>query len=68
MLLGGFVFSVLVLWAFVWGGYFTPPLTNYLLSVGIIAVAITIVESLPFSDVDNITIPLVSVLIGLLVF
>jgi phytol kinase len=68
MLLGGFVFSVLVLWAFIWGGYFTPPLTNYLLSVGIIAVATTIVESLPFSDVDNITIPLVLVLIGLLVF
>ncbi|MFU8826422.1 MAG: diacylglycerol/polyprenol kinase family protein [Brevefilum sp.] len=68
MLVGGFVFSVLVLWAFIWGGYFTPPLTNYLLSVAIIVVATTLIESLPFSDVDNITIPLVSVLIGLLVF
>lgn len=68
MLSGGFIFSVLVLWAFVGQGYFPPPITHYLLPIGAIAVGTTLVESLPFADVDNITIPLVSVLIGFLVF
>lgn len=68
MLLGGFLLSVLVLWVFIWHGYFTAPITRYLLPIGVIAVATTLVESLPFPDIDNITIPLVSVLIGFLVF
>lgn len=68
MLLGGFLLSVLVLWVFAWHGYFTAPITRYLLPIGVIAVATTLVESLPFPDIDNITIPLVSVLIGFLVF
>jgi phytol kinase len=68
MLLGGFVFSILVLWAFVWQGYFTPPITSYLLPIGVIVLGTTLIESLPFADVDNITVPLVSVLIGFLVF
>ena len=68
MLLGGFVFSVLVVWVFIWQRYFSPPITDYLLPMGAIALGTTLVESLPFADVDNITIPLVSVLIGFLVF
>lgn len=68
MLVGGFLFSVLVLWVFVWHGYFMAPITRYLLPIGVIALGTTLIESLPFTDVDNITIPLVSVLIGFLVF
>lgn len=68
MLLGGFVFSVLVVWAFVWQGYFASPITGYLLPIGVMALGTTLIESLPFADIDNITIPLVSVLIGFLVF
>jgi phytol kinase len=68
MLVGGFVLSVLVLWAFVGHNYFPQPITRYLLPIGAIAVVTTLVESLPFADIDNITIPLVSVLIGFFVF
>ena len=68
MLLGGFTFSVLVLWAFVGQGYFPPSIRLYLLPIAVIAVGTTLIESLPFADVDNITIPLVSVMIGFLVF
>lgn len=68
MLLGGFLFSILVMGVFVWHGYFPGPMTRYLLPIGVIAAVTTLVESLPFTDIDNITIPLVSVLIGFLVF
>ena len=68
MLLGGFLFSIFVLWVFVGQGYFSAPLTRFLLPVGVIALGTTWIESLPFADVDNITIPLVSVILGFLVF
>ena len=67
MLLGGFTFAVLVLWAFV-GTYFPQLITRYLVPIGMITLGTTLIESLPFADVDKITIPLVSVLIGFLVF
>ncbi|MEA3327632.1 MAG: hypothetical protein U9R53_10085 [Chloroflexota bacterium] len=68
MLIGSFYFAVLILSVFVWQGYFEVPITNYLFPIGMIAVVITLVESLPFNDVDNITVPLVSVLLALLLF
>ena len=68
MLFGGLIFAVLVVWVFVWQGYFPAPIEAYLLPIGVIALVTTFVESLPFADIDNITIPLVSVLIGFLVF
>lgn len=68
MLVGGFFFAVLVVWAFVRQGYFSTPIQGYLLPIGVIALVTTIIESLPYADIDNITIPLVSVLIGFLVF
>jgi phytol kinase len=68
MLLGGFILAVLVVWIYVSRGYFPGPMVDYLLPIAVIAIGTTLVESLPFPDIDNITIPLVSVLIGLLVF
>ena len=68
MLFGGFIFAVLIVWVFVWQGYFPSPIEAYLLPIGVIALVTTFVESLTFADIDNITIPLVSVLIGFLVF
>jgi len=68
MLFGGLIFAVLVVWVFVWQGYFPAPIEAYLLPIGVIALVTTFVESLPFADIDNITIPLVSVLVGFLVF
>ena len=68
MLLGGFFFATVILWVFQRQGYFAAPITSYLLPIGAIALVTTLVESLPFSDIDNLTVPLASVLMGLLVF
>ncbi len=68
MLLGGFILAMGVLWVFVESGYFPKPITDYLLPVGIISLAATGVESLPFADIDNVTVPLTSVVLGLLFF
>jgi len=68
MLLGSFILSSLILWVFVRQGYFDGPITHYLLSTGIIAFTATLVESLPFADIDNLTVPLVSAALGLMLF
>ena len=68
MLIGSFLLAVLILWIFVCQGYLGAPITDYLYPVAMIAIASTLVESLPFKDVDNITVPIVSVLLGLLFF
>lgn len=68
MFVGGFVFAVLIVWVFVGQGFFEVPITDYLLPVAMIAGVTTMVESLPFRDIDNISVPLVAVLLGLLVF
>lgn len=68
MLIGGFSFAVLVLWIFISQGYFNGSILDHLLPIGLIALVTALVESLPFNDVDNITVPLVSVLLGFLIF
>lgn len=68
MLLGGFTLAVLILWIFIGQGYFSLRIKDYLLPIGLIALATTLIESLPFKDIDNLTVPLVSVLLGLLLF
>lgn len=68
MFTGGFFFALLILWVFVWQGFFNAPITNYLLPIAVIAGVTTLVESLPYKDIDNISVPLVSVFVGLLVF
>jgi phytol kinase len=68
MLLGGWLMSVLVVWIYVAVGAFPGPFTGTLLPISIIAVVGTVVESLPLSDVDNITVTLVAVLLGHLLF
>ena len=44
------------------------PFSAYLLPVTVIAVAGTLVESLPLKDVDNITVTLAAVILGHLLF
>ena len=68
MLIGGFTFSFLIVWIFISQGYLQGPIRNTILPIGLIALVATFIESLPFENVDNITVPLVSVLLGLLVF
>jgi phytol kinase len=68
MFLGGWGLSLLVLAAYVAAGAFLGPLSYYLMPVLLIALAGMLVESLPFSDVDNITVTLAAALLGHLLF
>jgi len=68
MLLGGWVLAAFILGMFVLAGVFSGPFTGYLLPITVIALVGTLVESLPLKDVDNITVTLVAVLLGHLLF
>jgi phytol kinase len=66
--LGGWLLTILIFALYVWAGVFSGPLRSFLLPVTWIAAGATIVESLPFKDVDNLTITLACLIIGHLVF
>jgi phytol kinase len=68
MLLGGWVLAAFIVWIFVLAGVLASPFGGYLLPITIIALVGTLVESLPLKDVDNITVILVAVLLGQLIF
>ena len=68
MFLGGWFLSLVILAFFEAFGVFQGPFSIYVIPVMLIAFAATIVESFPLINLDNITITLTSVLIGLLVF
>jgi phytol kinase len=65
---GGWLLTVLIFAVYVWMGAFSGPVTRFLLPVTWIALGGMLVESLPFKDVDNITLTAASALIGHLVF
>lgn len=66
--IGGWLMTVFVLFIYVSAGIFPAPFTAYLLPITWIALGATLIESLPFKDVDNITLTVLSALIGYLVF
>ncbi|RPI91980.1 MAG: phosphatidate cytidylyltransferase [Chloroflexi bacterium] len=65
---GGWLLTIFIFAIYIWAGVFSGPLAGFLLPVTWIALGATLVESLPFKDVDNITLTVVSALIGHLVF
>ena len=65
---GGALLSALILFIYVNVGVFESPFSNYLLPIVWIALGAMLVESLPFKDVDNITLTVISALIGQWVF
>jgi len=65
---GGLCLTVLIFAIYGRVGAFPGPITRYLLPVTWIALGAMLVESLPFKDIDNITITLASILVGYLVF
>ena len=65
---GGWLLTLLIFAFYVWMGEFNGPLSRYLWPVTWIAFGATLVESLPFKDVDNITLPAVATLLGHFVF
>jgi phytol kinase len=64
MFLGGWSLAIGVLWVYVLLGVFTSPMSAYLPTLSLIALAGTAVESLPIKDVDNITVTLTAVIFG----
>jgi len=65
---GGWLMTIFVFAIYVWIGAFSGPVARFLLPVTWIALGATLVESLPFKDIDNITLTVASALIGHLVF
>jgi phytol kinase len=65
---GGWLLSLLIFTVYVWVGAYPGPVARFLLPLTWIALGATLVESLPFRDVDNITVTVVSALIGHWVF
>jgi len=65
---GGWLLTIFIFAVYVWMGAFSGPVSRFLLPVTWVALGATLVESLPFKDVDNLTITLAAVLIGHLVF
>jgi phytol kinase len=65
---GGCLMTIFVFSVYVWFGAFSGPVSRFLLPVTWIALGAALVESLSFKDIDNLTVPLVSILIGYLVF
>jgi phytol kinase len=68
MFIGGWALAAFITGMFVLAGVFAAPFNQYLLPITIIAVAGTVVESLPYKDVDNITVTLAAVVLGLFLF
>jgi phytol kinase len=68
VLVGGFVLSAFILWIYVAARVFPAPLSGYLAPLALLSLTAAAVESLPFRDVDNLTVPLAAALVGLLVF
>lgn len=65
VLLGGFLLSAFILWVYVAARVFPAPFGGYLPPLALLSLTAAAVESLPFRDVDNLTVPLASVAVGL---
>jgi phytol kinase len=66
MLLGGLVFAILTLSIYFAAGIFYGSFLALLPAVVVIAFMATLVETLPFKDIDNITITLTAIVFGFL--
>ena len=68
VLIGGFLMSAFILWTYVTVRVFPAPFSGYLTPLLILALAAAAVESLPFRDVDNLTVTFVAAVAGLFLF
>ena len=66
--MGGWLMTLFVIVVYIGAGVFAGPFAAYVLPVTWIALGGTLVESLPFRDIDNITLTVISAVIGHLVF
>lgn len=66
--IGGCVMSAVIIFIYVNAGVFAGSISNYLLPITAIALVGTMIESLPYKDIDNVTMTVASVLVGYLFF
>jgi phytol kinase len=64
VILGGWIFSVAVIAILVASGVFPGKLSDFLPGITLISLVGALVESLPFSDIDNLTVPTAAVILG----
>ena len=65
---GSWFFSAFVLAIYVGTGVFAAPIGVYAMPLTVISLVSTLVESLPFKDVDNITVTLMAAVLGYILF
>jgi len=65
--LGGWIFAILVVGVYLALNVWAGSLGDYLVPITIIAFIGALVESLPFLDIDNITVPMIAVILGFLI-
>ncbi len=65
---GGWILSALILFVYVTFGVFPAPFTGYLVPITLIALVSTLIESLHYKDIDNVTMTLAAALMGWLMF
>jgi len=65
---GGWLLTLFIFAIYVGAGVFSGPITRFLLPITWIALGAMIVESLPFKDIDNLTIALASIFVGHVAF
>lgn len=68
MFMGGLIFSFTILAIFISAGFFQLSLLETLSKLLIVCISATIVESLPFDNIDNVSVPITAIIIGSLVF
>ncbi len=68
VLIGGFALAAFILWIYTTIGVLPGPLANYIFPLVIIALVSTAVESLPFKDIDNLTVTFAAVVLGIVLF
>ena len=68
MFAGGWLLSVGVLVIYISQGYFSTDMLAILPSITLISAVGMIVESIPFNDIDNVTVPLVAVMLSHIMF
>lgn len=68
MFLGGWSFAMGITAIYLTLGYFSGPISQYILPITLITLLGTIVESFPLKDIDNITVTLTALLLGHIFF
>jgi phytol kinase len=68
VIFGGWLLSAFILGIYVGAGVFAKPFAAYLLPLTIIALVSAVIESLPFKDIDNITVTITAAVLGYFLF